>query len=61
MTQLNLRAESAGPLTADDHDDNMLRVFGFADLQALRGNSTQGYDFYVAGESITTRFEGYRY
>lgn len=61
MTALKLRIPAAGPLTAADHDENMLRLFGFPTLEDMMADEDRDYTFYAAGATVITRAEGYRY
>lgn len=63
MTTLHLRGslDQGAPLTAQNHDDNMLRLYGFATLADLMADEDRGYAFYAAGATIATLAEGYRY
>lgn len=61
MTTLNLRIPAGAPLTAQNHDDNMLRLFGFATLAEMLADEDRDYTFYAAGATVITLAEGYRY
>lgn len=63
MTTLHLRGpiEEGSPLTAAQHDDNMLRLFGFPTLAAMLADEDRNYDFYSTGQTVLTLAEGFRY
>ncbi len=61
MTALKLRVGAAGPLTAADHDENMLRLYGFPTLAEMLADDDRDYTFYAEGATVFTIAEGYRY
>lgn len=56
-----LAAEAERPLTAGDHDANLLALSGFDSLAAMLADTTRGYAYHVPGDVVVAVSEGFRY